>query len=242
MMEKDYLNIIKEKEFIELSSTERAELADICTSEEEFNATKAMLRNVDSIIVEPITPEPKTKASLDSLFAQSYPKAAPIWYNSVFAVIVPKEKPLYRQPLLQVAAAFLIFWMVFPFFNSELKTENKKLAKVEKQHDEELPVIKEPKAEIQQEMPVTRQTTNEQQPISNNETPVLNPSAAERRSFPGSSEATSFSAMIADEEVIALEKSTHPDGVFISSSDQSIAFGQSANETSDLLDLLTATF
>ena len=113
MMERDYLDIIKEKEFIELNSAERAEVAEICATEEEFNATKAMLLQVDSIVIEPITPNPKTKESLDSLFAQSYPKAAPLWYNAVFAVVIPKEKPIYRQPLPHHVLPYLYIAFAF---------------------------------------------------------------------------------------------------------------------------------
>ena len=47
--------------------------------------------------------------------------------------------------------------------------------------------------------------------------------------------------MSIEDEMVEPE-STHPDGVFMASSDQSIAFGQSAKESADLLDLLTATF
>ncbi len=247
MMERDYLDIIKEKEFMELNSAERAEVAEICATEEEFNATKAMLLQVDSIIVEPITPSPKTKESLDKLFAQSYPKAAPIWYNSVFAVIVPKEKPIYRQPLVQIAVAFLIFWMVFPFFNSELKTDNKQLAKVEKQKLEK--PLTDAKTEL--EVPIEPQqvvspiptVTNEQEPVNlqNEELAITTRGYAEGSSAPGLADAISFSAMSIEDEMVEPE-STHPDGVFMASSDQSIAFGQSAKESADLLDLLTATF
>ena len=243
MMERDYLDIIKEKEFIELNSAERAEVAEICATEEEFNATKAMLLQVDSIVIEPITPNPKTKESLDSLFAQSYPKAAPIWYNSVFAVVIPKEKPIYRQPLVQMAAAFLIFWMVFPFFSSNLKMEDKQLAKVEKQQEEKTMNEMEVSKEVQQEVNSTPSITNEQEPLrlQDAELPIATRSFAEHTPAPGVADIVGFSAMAAEDEKL-LEESIHPDGVFMGDTEQSVAFGQSAKETTDLLDLLTATF
>jgi len=243
MMERDYLDIIKEKEFIELNSAERTEVAEICATEEEFNATKAMLLQVDSIVIEPITPNPKTKESLDSLFAQSYPKAAPLWYNAVFAVVIPKEKPIYRQPLVQIAAAFLIFWMVFPFFNSSLKMEDKKLAKVEKQQEENTLSEVESSKEVQQEVSSTPSITNEQEPLRSQdaELPIETRSFTEHTSAPGVADVIGFSAMAAEDEKL-WEESIHPDGVFIGDTEQSIAFGQSAKETTDLLDLLTATF
>lgn len=243
MMERDYLDIIKEKEFIELNSAERAEVAEICATEEEFNATKAMLLQVDSIVIEPITPSPKTKESLDSLFAQSYPKAAPLWYNSVFSVVIPKEKPIYRQPLVQMAAAFLIFWMVFPFFNSNLKMEDKQFAQVEKQQKEKTLNEMEASKEVQQEVNSTSSITNEQEPLRSQdaELPIATRSFAEHSSAPGVADVIGFSAMALEDEIVT-EESTHPDGVFMGDTEQSIAFGQSAKETTDLLDLLTATF
>ncbi len=248
-MERDYLDIIKEKQFIELNSAERAEVSEICATEEEFNATKAMLLQMDGIVIEPITPEPKTKESLDSLFDQTYPKAAPIWYNSVFTVIIPKEKPIYRQPLVQIAAAFLIFWMVFPFFNTTLVADKTQLAKVEVQKEEEQAIIKEQEASgtvsetVQQEVNSTPAITNQQERL-NPQDDVLRAttrSFAERSAASGV-EGIASAAMLAEEEVMDLEISTHPDGVFMDSNHQSIAFGQSASESLDLLDLLTATF
>lgn len=241
MMERDYVDIIKEKEFIELNPAERAEIAGVCASEEEFNATKAMLLQIDGVIAEPIEPHPKTKESLDNLFSQSYPKAAPIWYNSVLAVIVPKEKPVFRQPLVQIAAALLIFWMVFPFFNSELSPENKQLAKVEKQKETEESVENTLEKETMDNQPEeVKAPSIEQEPaqITDAESPIAMPAPAASRSFPGVADVVGASF----DEVMSLEESTHPDGVFMAASGSGVAFGQSAKETADLLDLLTATF
>ena len=55
-------------------------------------------------------------------------------------------------------------------------------------------------------------------------------------------EARAMAAAMAAEDEKLLEESTHPDGVFMGDTEQPIAFGQSAKETTDLLDLLTATF
>ena len=85
--------------------------------------------------------------------------------------------------------------------------------------------------------------TNEQEPVNlqNEELAITTRGYAEGSSAPGLADAISFSAMSIEDEMVEPE-STHPDGVFMASSDQSIAFGQSAKESADLLDLLTATF
>lgn len=246
-MERDYLDIIKEKEFIALNALEREEIAEVCATEEEFNSMKAMLLQIDAVAAEPIIPNAKTKQSLDSLFAQTYPKATPLWYNSVFAVIVPKEKPIYRQPLAQIAAAFLIFWMVFPFFNEPLVQENKQVAKVE-QKEIEQPI------EETIETPTNNEATENVTSTILQEGPQVVNAPLEQpvrtRSFEESAPMAMFESEISDvvlseDETIAWEDSTHPDGVFMGASDKSIesvAFAQPASETQDLLDLLTPTF
>jgi len=244
MMERDYLHIIKEKEFIALNALEREEIATICATEEEFNSMKAMLLQIDAVAAEPIIPNAKTKASLDDLFTQTYPKAAPLWYNSIFTVIIPKEKPIYRQPLAQIAAAFLIFWMVFPFFNEPLVQENKQVAKVEMKE------IEEPAKET----PINNEVTeNVSSTISQERSQVVNVPSEQpvrTKSFAESApmamlESEISDAILSEDERIAWEESTHPDGIFMGASDksvESVAFAQPASETQDLLDLLTPTF
>lgn len=245
MMKKDYLDIIKEKEFIALNAVEREEVAEVCATEEEFNAMKAMLLQIDVVAAEPIIPNTKTKESLDSLFAQTYPKAAPIWYNSVFAVIVPKEKPIYRQPLAQIAAVFLIGWMVFPFFNEPLLQENKQVAKVEtKELEQPVEDVKEAQTKNEAAESVTSAIPQESNQVT--DIPVQQPARtrgfAESVSTMSVFDAELSDAVLSEDETIAWEESTHPDGIFIGAEDRSIAFAQSASESQDLLDLLTPTF
>ena len=123
-MERDVIDIVKEKEFIELSDTERAELGELCSSEEEFNQMKAMFASIGAISWSNPTPRAETKESLDHLFAQKHPKAAPIWYNAPLAVVAPKHKPFYRQPLVQAAAVGLLIFLAYPFVKSNVMTSD----------------------------------------------------------------------------------------------------------------------
>ena len=124
-MERDLVDIVKEKQYIELTADERAELAAYCESEDQYNQLKHVFVSVDSMAFKSPKPAPETKERLDSLFAQNYPKASPVWYNSALALVVPKGKPFYRQPLVQLAAVGLIALITVPFLmNNQMSTES----------------------------------------------------------------------------------------------------------------------
>ena len=243
MMERDYLDIIKEKEFIALNANELKEVNEICSTEEEYNAMKAMLRQIDGIASAPLTPDPKTKESLDGLFAQTYPKATPIWYNSVFAVIIPKEKPIYRQPLVQIAAAFLIFWMVFPFFNQSLVPEKMQMAKLEQKNETPVTekVIEENNREVVQQEKVLKPTNGELVDVSNSGN-VVTRTIVENRPTPMMFDTEIADVILAEDKTVAAEASSHPDGIFMGGANNPVAFAQTGRESQDLLDLLTPTF
>ncbi|MBL1279289.1 MAG: hypothetical protein COA33_003415 [Fluviicola sp.] len=130
-MEKDIIDIVTEKEFIQLTASEKSELHEFCKTEEEYNQLKAVFASVSAMPIDTPSPKAETKRDLDALFAQTHPRVAPIWYNSVFAVIVPKDKPIYRQPILQVAAVALLFLLAVPMFSNDIVQEPTKLAKNE---------------------------------------------------------------------------------------------------------------
>ena len=118
-MKRDIIDIVKEKDFTALTASERNELADLCSTEVEYNQLKSVLLDVDA--VEWSNPQPKneTKERLDVLFAKTYPKAAITWYSSALILLVPKDKQIHRQPLLQIAALILFLFITVPFFSSE---------------------------------------------------------------------------------------------------------------------------
>ena len=241
-MERDYLDIIKDKEFIELTTDERSEISELCASEDEFNALKAMLFQIDGMVVETIEPRKETKESLDQLFVQTHPKAAPLWYNSLLAVVVPKDKPIYRQPIMQLAAAFLIFWMVYPFFSTDLTNNSTQLAQVEKTEVEK-------QAETINEVESKEVHTPSEQPL-NVAAPVTGSSQGlgyvAERNMPlapvSSTLAIDATSPVMMDDVSSDEFWSHPDGIFTGSAESTISYAQPADETADLLDLLTATF
>ena len=222
-MKKDLIDTIMEKEFHVLTELEREELSTYCTSEDEYNQMKEVFLGMEQMTRENLKPKAETKQRLDELFDATYPKAAPIWYSSVLAVVVPKGKPLYRQPLAQIAAIALLALLLVPFWSSDSQIENpestQQVAQLEqletRQKSQNLKA--EPVADTNEDPIILKRETE----TKRSEEPILVASAAPA---PGAS-ATGASA----------SASNHPDGVFV-------AVSQPASEAPEMFDLLTATF
>lgn len=233
-MEKDIVDIVKEKAFIELSEHERAELKEFCATEDEYNHLKHVFMSVEAMPANDPQPKKETKDQLDHLFHQTHPKSAPVWYNSVLTVIIPKEKPIYRQPLLQVAAVALLVLLTVPLFNSNLTNTSDKLAVVDMELLEE-------KDEVEV---VTNEVVSEDQPELKEEEIATNHELLQERN-----QQITFTDMSEDEisvaPVTAMNAepavSDHPDGVFVGSV-ETISYSIPTNEQPELLDLLTTAF
>ena len=113
-MERDILDIVTKKKYFELTDTEKLELQEVCSTEEEFDQLKYVMSNVSTITWNEDSPKPETKAKLDDIFAETHPKAAPVWYTSVLTFLAPADKPFYRQPILQLAAVGLLVLLALP--------------------------------------------------------------------------------------------------------------------------------
>lgn len=221
-MKKDLIDTIMDKEFNELSVLEKVELKEFCTTEEEYNQMKDVFVGVEAMNLETPKPKKETKESLDNLFADTYPKAAPIWYSSFGATIMPKDKPVYRQPLMQIAAVALLLVMIYPFWSSDVvqNPQQPTVAKVEDKIEDQSP---EPKVQVAEVIPATQpEETIEEQPVTTRSisstvlTPVAEPTIVASVAATGMTE-------------------PHPDGVYV-------ALSQPASEDPELLDLLTTTF
>lgn len=253
-MAKDIVDIVIEKEYIELTAQERAEVAELCSNEDEFNQMKDVLSKVGSIEFNDIAPSADTKARLDDLFHDTYPKATPVWYMSALAVVVPNDKPFIRQPLLKVAAIALLFIMVYPLFNQDVVVNDKKqLAeletpnKIDDANKDDVNITEEPTFNE-----TTVQELNEQEAIAQDVpvSPFTWISTGDTRlsdiDFESSASLVDDELSIADFTVATATVAgapgmNHPDGIFggIAAND---ARSISAAEMPDVLDLLTSTF
>ncbi|MDG1333193.1 MAG: hypothetical protein P8P74_12740 [Crocinitomicaceae bacterium] len=253
------MDIVREKEFIELSAAERAELGELCSSEDEYNQVKAMFAGISAMDWSNPTPKAETKESLDHLFAQKHPKAAPIWYNAPLAVLAPKGKPFYRQPLVQAAAVGLLIFLAYPFMNSDVMTsDTAQVAVLEKESTSS--ELKEVDGKVSDDMDTSSKEDVNGQDDTSIETrsevftpseftsepakPVSTASLTPRDLVSAVTEETTFrkeSEILLSSAGSASEPgSTHPDGIFVG--DKAEIFSVPASREPAVFDLLTSTF
>lgn len=239
-MEKDILDIVKEKRFIELTIDEREELKDLCDSEDQYNQLQHVLLGVDAMKVPTIKPKAETKQRLDSLFAETYPKTAPVWYNGALTAIVPKDKPLYRQPLVQVAAVGLLALLVVPFFNNTITGEDNRVAAIDQQEKNILEQESDAGGSVaeSEDVSTTEETTvdsdTDLRTSGGDFVADLTVEMTENTGDRGAGSSTLLGGTSPE------PTSSHPDGVFIG--EAAVSYSVSANEEPEMLDLLTTSF
>jgi hypothetical protein len=233
-MKRDILDIVKEKEFIELSLNEREGLTNYFTTEDEYNQLKQVLVGVNAMDWTNPVPKTDTKERLDVLFAQTHPKLAPVWYSSTLALVVPKHKPFQRQPLVQIAAVGLLALLTVPFFNSDTELDKTQIAVVENKTEKSEDVATKD-ADLLKDERIT--VENEQTDNLNHD--VVSSDIGGLPITVSNGIAPSF--MATNGAGISPPGSSHPDGVFIGNTEISYSLPAS-EQPDDLLDLLTSTF
>jgi hypothetical protein len=245
-MERDVIDIITEKEFHQLTKDELTQVSELCSNENEFVQMKQVFGQLANASEGIVTPKTETKASLDELFAQTYPKSSPVWYNSILAVVVPKEKPFYRQPLMQLAAVALLLLLVIPMFNNDLVVPNNKMAKAEtpaeltEDIEVNVPEIETEMVEMEEDSEVNNQVTIE----SDSDTREV----IEDEFLSDDVVSQPISTTLIGERFVSsasespVPASNHPDGIFVGGREPNVSTSISALDSEDLLDLLTTTF
>ncbi len=115
-MDKDIFDIIREKDFSQLSKHELAEINEYCKNKEEFFAMKQILIHSKNISDGPkILPREETKEKLDELFHATHGQ------NRKFT-------PFYFKPIVQIAAVFLVGFAVWMFVAKSEVTVKDQLA------------------------------------------------------------------------------------------------------------------
>lgn len=249
MMERDVMDIIKDKEYIELTTSERAELGELCATEDEFNQVKSMFASINAINWSNPAPKAETKQRLDHLFAETYPKAVPVWYNAPLAILVPKGKPFYRQPLVQAAAVGLLIFLAYPFVNPDvMDAKANQVATLEKEDPtlKKRDTDKKSETKKNQETPTAAKNLelDQNQTIKSITAQVSKPSkflsngSADMRSDLSESK---DSRIVGNSETTTIKPgSTHPDGIFMG--DRAEIFSVPASRQPEVFDLLTSTF
>lgn len=243
-MEKEITDLFRYKNYLELDNRERELLNDLCESEEEFEQMKNLFDGIELIKNEKLRPSAKTKSSLDSMFADIHRKDNKVfWYNGTLTMLYPKDKPLQRRPIMQIAAAVVLVIIAIPFLNNDKIDEVKpQLAKVET---------------IQKETESTKNASNSVNSIEKNpgvdtqenitsltaSTVLISKDKNETETTIIESVDVPVSMSMASQPELSVvatdELFDHPDGVFEGTE---VSFSRSAGQQTGILDLLTAAF
>lgn len=256
-MEQDIFDIVKLKDFSELTTEERMQLEEFCENEQEFSQLKSSLLGIDRFVqTDNIQPDEKVKQSLDDLFmAQSYPKIAPLWYNKLIVFLYPKDKPAYKRPALQIAAAALLFLMLTPLITSnplqlnkpqlaknEVPTESKVEAVKEITNDKELSDLETLESAEQEGMTTVIDSKVAKVEVEPTSRRLVN--SMDERDIVLSSKFEDLNVQATSSVMVdAMDEITHPDGIFVGNTiELEKSYSISMQEAPDLLDLITATF
>lgn len=251
MMKKDLFDIIKSKSYDELTEVERLEVAELAEDAVAYDNLKKFMLDVDSIAVNDFQPSGRVKTELNDLFDQVHGQRRYAWYMSFAAVIVPKEKPLHKQPLFYAAAVLLLALLVVPISNLKLGDSANMMAQQEVVEEEIVPTLEkeefnESEVAISTDV-VTRSDNNEANAeviMEEGARVPMEESFALKEAENMEDEITVFSLNAAPMSVTSVPATTgssHPDGVFDNWAQES-NFSIPASKQPELLDLLTATF
>ena len=249
-MEKDIIEIIKDKSFYELDSSEKNELMEYCSNEDEFNQLKQAFIAVEAASFSAVLPQAKTKERLDDLFVQKYPQAAPLWYNSILAVVIPKEKPIYKQPLMQIAAVVALLFLTVPFFNVSLKNDRNLVAENKIEQTEKELVVKDD-SNKQESSTVSLAEEKSEDYLEVEVLPVQQKLPAESPTgwLEVSEDVIETEAILLADDLAPTASTiettfNHPDGVFMDATEATSTevLSISVADSEDLMDLLVATF
>jgi hypothetical protein len=140
-MEQAIENIFLNKNFNALSATEKKQIAEYCQNEDEFMSLRMIILHMNHQKEEIYIPKPETKRSLDDLFESTFSRTPqPYFWNKWFLAIFPQDRPIWKMPVVQLAAVAAVAVVTIHFWPSNgLKQEARGLAKLQHHESKELP-------------------------------------------------------------------------------------------------------
>jgi hypothetical protein len=109
------LDHLWQKEFEELTPSEKKSLEGLCDSEETFNHLKKIMVHVENyskINLDINEPSDRVKNKLDDLFEQVYKEKKE--RKPLIRLLYPREKKIIQRPIVQIAALFIVFILTIP--------------------------------------------------------------------------------------------------------------------------------
>lgn len=240
-MERDIFDSIKEKDFDQLNEVEKSEVLEMCNSEEEFYNLKNVLLEVEGAKIVNPAPSEKVKDNLNDLFDQVHGSPSRPWFASFGLIILPREEPIYKQPLMYAALLILALLLFVPNNNDSFKTKSEtpvvaELSKSES-NKKEIPNV-ESRSEIQDEKELLSAE------LADDPMPIDDESFEGGTSFNG----TTLPGIAANATSSGVFTSDHPDGIFmgdiedLSTVTAEVHLSIPVSEEPAVLDLLVATF
>ena len=230
-MEKELVDIVLHKSYIELSSDERNQLVEWCSSEEEYDQMKLVFIEVESMKnQQKETVRPETKKSLDALFAEKHKQSPVFWNKPILVTLYPREKSIHRRPLVQIAAVALLLLLAYPLTKTSTITPDVSLT-----------------AQVEEQLPSSQGSKNE---LGSKETPTVKKEVKTAKPLLVASvdlknlTLDKTTMVRSDDNALAPASaswSDHPDGIFVEENVE-INFSQSVSDTPEMLDLLTVSF
>ncbi len=153
-------DIIKNKQYFELSSEELGAVSEYAKTEEEFEEMKWFLTNVgEALQASKIDATASLKGRVMDHLTESK-KQKESWINSVTVFLFPQEKRIYQKPAVQIFAAAAIIllgiFIVDPFANMEedagIAQDNQKSREIVSDSEEETESNEEAEAEVTDEL------------------------------------------------------------------------------------------
>ncbi len=150
-MNKELVEIVVNKSFVELSMSEKEQLFEWCSTEEGFDQLKNVFIEVELMKNQSTeNVRPSTKEKLDLLFTEKYKVGKAFrWNSSIGKVMYPFDKPFHRRPIIQIAALLLLLLLAFPVMvktkeisnrsqlaKNEMKDGEKKISKPKKNKEQ----------------------------------------------------------------------------------------------------------
>ena len=107
-------HLLKTKAFSELTEDELREFNGLCNSREEYENMQLFFSQLDKYKAsQSYEAHYMTKGNLDELFEKKYVK------KGLFVKLFPPNKPIYLSPLVQIAALFVIVFLIFQFASTD---------------------------------------------------------------------------------------------------------------------------
>ena len=115
-MEDFIKNIILEKKYFELTSSEKQSIQEWAASEEEFDALKSVLLATQLVAIDNEAQlSPSVKQRLDDRFAAKFAHQNETLWNKFLIFFFPRDTQFFRKPAFQLVMVALVIALIIPF-------------------------------------------------------------------------------------------------------------------------------